>query len=144
MSAQPSKRLLRILVVAELLLVTLGVVVALLTEPSLPEPLRNWVQTEAEVEPTAGFFMLTGFSLLMVVALLVSSIGLLFFWRLARLLYLITTLASVLLLPAFGPEVSSGWAAMFDELGLILSGAITALIYGSPLRDLFARPASSP
>jgi phosphoglycerol transferase MdoB-like AlkP superfamily enzyme len=141
MHAQPSKRLLRILVVAELLMIVLGVAVALLTEPSLPEPLRDWVQAEAEVEPTAGFLVLTGFGFLMVVALVVSNIGLFFFWRFARPLYLVTTLAPVLLLPAFGPDVSSGWAAMFDDLGMILSGIIIALIYWSPLRDLFERPA---
>ncbi len=138
MSAQPSRLLFRIIVSADLITITTGVVVALLTEPTLPVPLRDWVQLEAEtVNLTPRFVVLLCVGTLMVVSLLISTVGLLLFWRFARPLYFVTTLASVLLLPLSGPEVQSGWAAMFDDLGLLLSGVVLALTYWSPLRDPF-------
>jgi hypothetical protein len=77
--------------------------------------------------------------------LVVSSvIGLFFFRRWARPLYLVTTILATLLLPVSGPYVASGWSQMIDELGLIVSGVILALIYWSPLKELFKRPTSLP
>ena len=71
---------------------------------------------------------------------IVSSAGLFLFWRPARIFYLVTTIVGLLVAPFFGPYVDSGWATMFDEAAITVSGFILALIYYSPLKDVFDKP----
>jgi hypothetical protein len=164
----PTKRTLRLLVIAELLLILTGVVTAIM-ESSLPETWRLYQElrtvgdftseSETAVEPaeeslvsevaeepgTEGSFtmrdwMTIGIGIPLVIALLASSIGLFFFRPFARPLYLATTLGSILIVPLYGgPYVVSGWMQTLDDIGLILSGVILATIYWSPLKELFEK-----
>lgn len=138
----PSKAFLRTLIVAEIALLIIGLVVSLLTESSLPEPLRAFLDAEAKAEMTAKEMMMFAATIPLLILLLVSSVGLFFFWRPARSLYLIATVAGLLLAPFFGPYVDAGWATAFDEAAILVSGVILALIYFSPLKDLYEKPAA--
>jgi hypothetical protein len=134
----PSKRLLRILIVAEIGLGILGGVVSQLTVSWLPEPLRAF--SEAESQGERALVMLRVVFPLIILSL-VSSIGLFFFWRPSRILYLISSVLWLLLLPFFGPNVDAGWGKAFEDAGLVVSGVILALVYFSPLKSLYERPA---
>ena len=140
----PSKGFLRTLIVAEIALVIISVVVSLLTESSLPEPLRAFLKAEFEAEITVRAMTMIIATIPLFVLMLGSSIGLFFFWRPARILYLIVTAVGLLLTPFFGPYVDAGWGSTLEEAATIVSGVILALIYFSPLKDLYEKPAAGP
>jgi hypothetical protein len=132
--------LLRTLIVAEVGLVVLSVVGSLLTESLLPEPLRAYVETEFEGDITTREVAMILAAIPLVVLWLVSSIGLFFFWRPARFLYVVTMIFGLLATPFFGPYVDAGLGAMLESAGTIISGVILALVYFSPVKELFGGP----
>lgn len=140
----PSKGFLRTLIVAEFALTIIGAVVSLLTEPLLPEPLRDFLAAESTAEVTAREIIMFAAAIPLLILLLVSSIGLFFFWRPARILYVITIAAGLLVAPFFGPYVDAGWGTTFGDAAMIVSGVILALIYFSPLKDLYEKPKVAP
>jgi len=132
------KALLRTLVVLEFSLAILAGAVSWATESSLPEPLRAYVQAQAEREwPDRYLVMLAAIGGPLLLAYVVASVGLFLFWRPARPLYLVTVIGGVLLTPALGPYVDSGWGEMLGAVGGMVTGAILALIYFSPLKELY-------
>ena len=70
------------------------------------------------------------------VALLVVAIGLCYFADIFRTLYVALTVAA-LLLHSLRPSFSSGSMDLLHETDAVLRGAIIALIYFSPLSDLY-------
>ena len=136
----PSKNFLRILIVVEISLGIISVVVSLLTESALPEPLRAFVKAESEAEMAVGTMIMIATTIPLLILFFMSSIGLIFFWRPARIVYLTATVAGLLLTPFFGPYVDAGWGTAFDEAAILVSGVILALIYFSPLKDLYEKP----
>jgi len=136
----PTSGFLRTLIVAEIGLVIVSVVVSMVTESTLPEPLRAYLEAEVEADITTWDLVMLATGIPLLILLIVSSVGLFFFWRPARVLYSITMAAGLVMTPFFGPYVDSGWGTMFDQAAIVVSGAILALIYFSPLKVLYERP----
>jgi hypothetical protein len=134
----PSKSFLRTLIVVEIGLVILDIVVSLLTVSLLPESLRAF--SEAESQGERGLVVLR-VAFPVIILWLGSIIGLFFFWRPSRILYLISIVLWLLLQPFCGPYVDAGWGTAFEDAAMIVSGVILALIYFSPLKSLYERPA---
>lgn len=135
----PTKGLLRTLIVAELLIAIISVVVSLFTEFMLPEPLRAFLEAESEAEITMRDVVMIAVGIPLIILLLVSSIGLFFFWRPARILYSLAVILGLAMTPFFGPYVDAGWGTTFEEASIVISGVILALIYFSPLRDFYEK-----
>jgi len=72
--------------------------------------------------------------------LLISFIGLYFFWRPARVLYCMSIAIGILigLDPHYGPEVLPQLEGLLDNINSILSGVILCLIFTPPIKQLFA------
>jgi len=136
----PTKGFLRTLIVAEIGIGIICIVVSFFTESMLPEPLRAFLEAESEAEITARDLVMIAAAIPLIILLLMSSIGLFFFWRPARVLYLITVVLGLAMTPFFGPYVDAGWGTTFEGVAMIISGAILALIYFSPLRDFYEKP----
>jgi hypothetical protein len=134
----PSKSFLRILIAVEIGLDILSIVVFLLTKSFLPESLRAFLEAE---ETTARALDMMRVAFPVFILWLGARIGLFFFWRPSRILYLISTVLGLLLTPFFGPVVDAGWGTAFDYAAMIVSGVILALVYFSPLKSLYERPA---
>ncbi len=139
----PSKSFLRILIVAQFGLFVLAIVVALLTVSLLPEPLRAYAEAEARGEMTTRNWDTLRLIFPVLMLWLGSSIGLFFFWRPSRIFYLIYIVLGLLVTPFLGPNVDTGWSRTFEEAASIVSGVILALVYFSPLKNLYER-ASNP
>jgi hypothetical protein len=134
----PSKSFLRILIVAEIGLGILGGVVSLLTASLLPESLRAFSEAKSQVEQSLVTLRV---AFPVIILSLVSSIGLFFFWRPSRILYLISSVLGLLLAPFLGPYVDAGWGRALEDAALVVSGVILALVYFSPLKSFYERPA---
>lgn len=136
----PSKRSLRILIIADFLLLVLSIVGAFVSEASLPEPLRAYEQARSEADFTVKEWVLVGVSVPLVIAWLVSSVGLFFFWRSARTMYLVTLIGSSAVTPFTDAYITAGWVQVIDGVSLIVTGIVLALIYASPLKESFEPP----
>lgn len=106
----PTRGTLRLLIVIEILLVLGILAVDSFGSSSLPEPLRdfNAQQFEDSDISTPALIAASVFAVVLLVALVVAWIGLLLFWRPARLLYFLTMVATLLATPFLGPFVETG------------------------------------
>ncbi len=75
---------------------------------------------------------------------LVAVIGLFLGWRPARPLLLWGNIASLPLCAARGPEVAPALTAMFGTAGTLVVGIIIGMLYCSPLKELYDKPARPP
>jgi len=129
----PAKRLIRTLILVQILfLVGIGVA-AYFSGSLLPEGLRELMNSR-DAGPGAGAFELGG-----TVAFLVATICVFVFWSGAPMLYLIVTVLLQLASFALGPFVSTGFIDLFETASNMLNGVILGLIYFSPARELFKR-----
>jgi len=131
------KKLLRIMVIAQWITLVVSVVVMFITEQHLPAELRGYLERVAEEPISSVFWISVLFLVLILVLYLVGSIGLFRFWKPSRGLYLVAAVGSILAVLGYGPTVESSWATFFGEVESILTGAIIALIYFSPVKEEF-------
>lgn len=134
-----SKAILRVLIAGEVVLVIGAMAASLLGRASLPEALRSYEDGRSADPSTAEVLLL----ILPLVWLLagrgVAWIGLFVFWRPARMWYLVTTVGGLATVPFFGPYVETGWTYALSSAGQLVGGFVLALIYCSPLKELYAR-----
>lgn len=120
------------------------VIFADITVSWLPDALRKYEEsrfTAAEADPELIF--LSSLWLLTTVLFTISLVGLWKFWQPARWLFGTTLLLSILLAGLAGPFVSSALTFTVVYIESILSGLILALVYFSPIKDYFEKPAPS-
>lgn len=132
------KRLLRTFILAQIPLAILLGVTAYLFVTGIAEPYSSLILHKDQIRPGA-----TVIEAASVIALLIANIGLYFFWRGARTLYLIVMIAAVLESLYLAPFVSSGPEDFFETAMNTVSGIILGLAYFSPARELFGRPAAA-
>lgn len=128
---------LRIAIVGSWICLALAVAVSFWEEQRLPPSLFEYLQAQysADVSPVE---MLVG--VLLFVALIVASVGMLAFARWSRPLFLFSAVAGVFLLPVVGPNVEGPWKALFHELSLMGFGFVIALSYFGEVKNHFVRP----
>ena len=124
---------------AEVVVTILGVIVSLAGESSLPEPLRYYLEEQAKADPDAGDIALVAVGIPLLIALVVSIIGLYRFWRFARPLTVIVFVVGLILQVFAGPTVDPGPATSLYELAAVFTGIILAVIYITPARAWFEK-----
>ena len=132
-----TKRAFRGLVLVSLALLFLGVVVELVSESSLPEPLRSYVQAEGEKELQPSDWLILAAVLVALPLLIAATLGLCFFKNWARWAYLVVCVVFVAFSPLLGPVVQPAWSAAFEDCSTILTGVILALSFFSPISAYF-------
>lgn len=137
------RRLLRTLILVEIGLLFLSIAIGIVAERFLPEPLRAYLNQESD-GLTGGQIVLLLVALPLLGALVVSWIGLWRTWRAARLIYVITMIAALLLEALAGPWIYSGPGAALATLQSVISGMIVALVFLTPLAAAFGRPPAAP
>ena len=135
----PLKTLLRVAILAEILLAAVGLMAEIVLEPRLPEPLRNYLAAEGEKSWSTIHTVMLVLAVPMLIAAVVSWIGLWRLWRPARPIYLYLSIAGLLLTAFLGPSVASAVGSMFSDACTLTAGFILGLIYFSDLRHQFER-----
>jgi len=130
----------RWLLTASVVVTILGVVVTIAGESSLPVPLRNYLVAQTGADLTAADIALVAVGIPLLIALVVSIIGLYCFWRFSRPLTVIVWVAGLILQAFAGPTVDAGLATSLYELAALLTGIILAVIYITPANVWFERP----
>ena len=116
-----------------------GVVASFVGASSLPASLRDYLVAQQEADLTAGEIALAVIGIPLLIALLVSIIGLYRFWRFARPLTVIVWGVGLILQAFAGPTVDLGLVTSLYELGAVLTGIILAVIYMTPAKDWFEK-----
>jgi hypothetical protein len=126
----PTKNTLRILVALQIAALMGAVVAASLSIPAL---VRNYHLPTYVFSSAPDVLWLAN---LLTLALLVVAVGLCFFADAFRTLYVALT-AGLLLLHALRPSVSSSSMDLLQQTDALLRGVIIAIVYFSPLSDLY-------
>lgn len=106
----------------------------------LPAPLREFVRAREVAEPEDIPLVLVAFAVVIVLALLLSVVGLYLFWKPARAICMATLVLGGPLIALTGPHVEPSWAAMMETYSMMLAAAVVAMAYCSPYRELFHHP----
>jgi len=133
------RKLIRVLIVAEVSAFIISCVLSSILQRTLPEPLRTYAAAPTEYPGLAYAVVYVCLAVPVLVLALMSHIGLFFFWRPARTLYLIGGIGILVMVVLDGPAERTGWEGMFDYLSSVIYGSILGLIYFSPMRDLYAK-----
>ena len=128
-------RALLILVIADFALVILTLVTEVAFNPSLPVPLRDYGGLGARL--TIGDILRFPLWITIVMATLVSWIGLLNYWWPSRMIYTVAWIAWLALVALSGPSVMTAAGAAIETLEHLVGGAIIGLVYFSDLSKRF-------
>jgi uncharacterized membrane protein (DUF2068 family) len=127
-----SSTALRVAVVLEWIVGGLALILSLVLEKLLPQPLQAWVLAEAERDAvTPGELMLLVAGVALLGMMLVSSVGLLCLQRWAAWLYLATVVTGTLFVALMGPTVEHGVTGAVDDLASVVSGVVVGLAFFS-------------
>ena len=108
-------------------------------EPTLPEELHSYDAAASESPSRIFAVVYVALAVPVLILVITSHIGLFFFWRPARTLYLIGGIGILVMVVFDGPAIRTGWEGPFDYLAAVIYGSILGLIYFSPFRDLYAK-----
>lgn len=139
----PKEKLFRILIFSEVGVAILYFIVDFSTRSKLPQVLQDYneqtfVDAISEIQIILGII-----GLVYLVAIITAIIGMLFWWKPARLIYTICW-ALVLPLSYFGdPFVTSNFAGGFELLMTGISGAILYMLWFSEIKNKFEQSRSS-
>jgi len=120
------------------MLIAATICMALVYEPDLPPELKMYLDTQLEKSMTSADIILTIFAF----AAIVANIGLLFFVSWAKALFLISVIITTFGMAFSEPVVQSALETAMFEVGIIIDGAIVALIYFSNIKHEFVTSTS--
>ena len=124
-----------------ILYVLLGIASAAI-DSIVPNLIPSLLAQAYENVPTPAIFdhpLWLAFLVVILLLAAVSTFGLLFFKRWARMLSLYTTVLGYVIFPFFGLTLASGWATLLSELSATIWGAVLAIAYFSSLSGRFAK-----
>jgi hypothetical protein len=127
----------RVLLILYPLLIIAGIIAAFAQEAFLPEELRLYEESQIEQRLTAAMVVIIIFTLISLLADFVGWIGMLFFWRPARWIFLVSQCMFLAVTLFFGPSVSHSITDTLEVAGSIVTGAILAMAFFSPVRERF-------
>ena len=106
----------------------------------VPDLIPDSLTKAYENVPTPTLFensLWLAFLVILLLLATVSTVGMLFFKRWARMLSLYTNVLGYVMYPFFGITLASGWANAFSELSAAIWGAVLAIAYFSSLSERF-------
>lgn len=111
----------------------------------IPEALSAAWEKEPPFDPEVEtFWLLVALLVPWLLASVVSTVGLFFYWRWARPLALIVAVLGLAVSPLLGPGLASGWSSALLEASFLSWGAVLALAYWSPIGQRFERQPNRP
>lgn len=137
----PSTSLFRTVLIAGLLFAIIGVIAGISLSDTLPQILQDYL-AQVESEDISGgeaiFYILVMLAVLLLLP--ISTIGLWKFKSWARTLYVIISVAFIPFYPIIGPVVMNGWEAMFNDIALMLEGAVLVMMFTGEVGQKFKSP----
>jgi hypothetical protein len=123
------------LVAAQLTLGIFSVFAGIMSEPTLPKELQDYLHLMAEKAPAVGELIICSIAIIAIV----SNFGILFFAKWSRNLFTLTYLLTSVGMFLFGPTVQTGLITSIDEVEIFLSGFIVACMYLTDINIYFKK-----
>ena len=119
-----------------------GGVVSFVGKASLPPELQAFIHHGGGASLNAKVMLLIG--AVAAVLALYTSIGLFFFWRRAKFLFLIYLAAGIVMTPLLGATVQPAWATTLYGLSDTITGMVIAILFMGSSEHLFERKVVNP
>jgi len=143
------KNIFRIILLSTILFPILGIVMSELTVTNHSQEIQDllewdgyegvfWMQPGAE-ELSSSFFIGIGALLLLVIALIITYVGLFLFKPWSRTLIVILAVITLISSPFMGVFIALPILTTLNEISSILFGVVLAMIYLQPLSDEFKK-----
>jgi hypothetical protein len=132
-----SNRALRISIVTQWILIIAGVVIGLYEDGHLPEPLRSYIVAQDNEPVSQSEMIVMGSSILFLIGLMISSVGVYRVKSWARTPYVVCTVLISLLLLSWRPVITPPIQGTIEYLANAIEGFIIALMYFSSAREVF-------
>jgi hypothetical protein len=120
-------------------LVVATIVASFAGEAYLPGELQAYVAAQEEMELTGMTAAMDIVASIALALLLPGWLGLFFFWRPSRWLFLTAEVLFLIAILLFGPTVTNSVEGALDRTSQLASGAILAMAFFSPVRRRFAK-----
>ncbi len=134
------KKVLHLLIIAEIVFASLGIIIDLYLEKTLPQEIQEYIVRSEMAEITYSQFFAVIFGVLLIILLIVAWIGLWKLWRPARRLYTLCWLCGLPIYLFLEPVVYyTPLGAIFSEICTLSAGMIFGAIYFSELKMTFMK-----
>jgi hypothetical protein len=133
-----TRRQFRLLLIFNWLIVLVAIVVLFLTRPNLPPELRAYNEAFTQSSRHAFFLIFDG---IISILFIVSYVGLYFFKKWARAVFVSTFIITLLEVPVISAYVQTGWFYMMGAVLNVTTGMLIAVMYFAPLKEAFERQA---
>lgn len=131
-----AKKLLRFLIVIEIVIILVGAMISVIQEKDLPVEIQSYLRTQDEIPALLPFIILGG---LLVFLKAISNIGVFCLWRHARFLYLLVTVIDIIGGVFTGNCVQPVLGRAFLEACFVIDGLILGLLYFSDAKVFFEK-----
>ena len=138
---QSLQRILRYLIVAEIVLVVLMVAAAFVEDRFLPPLLQQYQESISSDEFSSTDILWLAVGIPALIVSIVAWIALWRGWRIGRRLYTIGWIAFLPVIAFTGPLVQTGAVSFIDTVSSLVGGVILGLLYFSDLRQQYDRNA---
>lgn len=123
------KNILRVAVFLYWVFLILSIATSFALENTLPEPLKTWLEQQAEADITNLEIILVFIGIPLLVIELIASICLCLLHQWAKWGFLTTTIIGYLLFLFAGPIVEDALSVTLEEISVMLSGLILGLVF---------------
>ena len=131
-----TRRQFRLLLIVNWLMVLVAIIVLFLTRRNLPPELRAYNEAFTQSSPHTFFLIFDGLSSILFI---VSYVGLYFFKKWARAVFVATYIITLLEVPLISAYVQTGWFYMMGAMLNVTTGMLIALMYFAPIKGAFER-----
>ena len=132
----------RWLLAISIILTLLGLILEYTTSPLLPPAVQEVLDAEMQAEITTGDLIMLAIGLPALAVLLAGYIGLFLLKPWGRACFIFSSIAIYLITPLLGSFLMTGVAYMSYDLASVCIGAIVAMAYLSPVKDIIERRAA--
>jgi len=112
------------------------IVVSLLSERTLPAPLRDYLNAQATSNPTSDMVVIAVFGPLIILSIW-NIVQLYRFKRYSRPILIVLLVSETLAMLFLGPDIQSPFSAMFSQASTLLWGIVVAMMYCTPYAECF-------
>jgi len=134
-----TKKIFRTLIILNIVLAIFGSTIDFIFPELVPASLKNEYNNIFEKEDFSLLFsaFIGLISFIIIIAGMIATIGLYLLKKWSRSLAVFVSLLVVIIYPALGPNLQSGWSLMFLETSMMLWGAVLSMTFFSDLKIQF-------
>ena len=134
-----STSIFRLILVLGIILSITSIIANFSLSETLPPELQSYLSQLEEQDITVGDGLAVIVMLPVLFLSLISTIGVWFFKRWARNMYVFIIIIFIPFIPLFGPYISTGWETLFEYPATMIEGAIIVMMFSGSVGEKFSK-----